>query len=65
MFWYGYHLSKELSGPTSARQERRSFGHGKKGKATAWKLFHLEERPAFQRNIIDPSSEWTREIIDS
>lgn len=42
MNWCGYRVvwSKELFG----REE---------GKATEWKLFHPEERPARERNIID------------
>ena len=38
--------------------ERQSLGRLTKGKATEWKLFHREERPALERNIID-TSEWT------
>ena len=38
--------------------ERQSFEDARKGKATEWKLFHREGRPAPERHIID-TSEWT------
>jgi hypothetical protein len=49
--------SKELFGILVIRREneRQSFGDGKEGKATEWKLFHREERPARGRNVIDTS----------
>ena len=57
MFWSGYQLdlSKELFGPNKRVKERQSYGDGKEGKATEWKLFHLEERSAPERHIIDTS----------
>jgi len=65
VFWCGYpvDLSKELFGPNKRVKERQSYGDGKEGKATEWKLFHREARPAFERHIID-TSEWPCAIVD-
>ena len=54
--------STELFGIRTPRRENRApelWGREER-KATEWKLFHREERPAFERNTID-TSEWTCE----
>ena len=43
------------TGPNKRQNSARALGLKKEGKLR-WKLFHREERPALERNIIDTST---------
>ena len=51
---FGYGSNEFVDWVQKAREVRQSFGDEKEGKRR-WKLFHREERPTLERNIIDTS----------
>ncbi len=55
MFWCNYQLdlTEELFRAQQAHERAPELRGREGGKATAWKLFRREERPALERNIID------------
>ena len=51
--YYGHEQGSGEARPTSAELARELLGP--KGEKLRWKLFHREERPTLERNIIDTS----------
>jgi hypothetical protein len=56
-YWKGVEGVFWIRGPTGAKTSARALGTERR-ESYGWKLFHREERPALERDIID-TSEWT------
>jgi hypothetical protein len=56
-YWKGVEGAFWIGGPTGAKTSARALGTERR-ESYGWKLFHREERPALERDIID-TSEWT------